>query len=180
MAVWYGVLWLGLGGSLCRPTSGASGHVQLLWLAILSFLLLHTFYWTNARMRAPLTGVIVVLSAVGWQAVFSVHPEGSRARPSTQVQLSVRKTKGVFCWLLQSCRHNGLSLIRKISSMICISLTPSSRTLAPADLLNASRKCDMIELCLDSFLKTPDIASLLKLCDKPVVVSCRRRKDGGN
>ncbi|MCP4784271.1 MAG: type I 3-dehydroquinate dehydratase [Fuerstiella sp.] len=64
--------------------------------------------------------------------------------------------------------------------MICISLTPSSRTLAPADLLNASRKCDLIELCLDSFLKTPDIASLLKLCDKPVLVSCRRRKDGGN
>lgn len=63
--------------------------------------------------------------------------------------------------------------------MICISVTPSSRTLAPADLLNASRKADIIELCLDHFIKAPDVADLLKLCDKPVIVSCRRRKDGG-
>ena len=64
--------------------------------------------------------------------------------------------------------------------MICISVTPSSRTLAPADLLNASRKADLIELCLDHFIKPPDVADLLKLCDKPVLVSCRRRKDGGH
>ncbi|MEQ9407753.1 MAG: type I 3-dehydroquinate dehydratase [Fuerstiella sp.] len=63
--------------------------------------------------------------------------------------------------------------------MICISVTPSSRTLAPADLLNASRKCDLIELCLDHFIKTPDVAELVKLCDKPLLISCRRRKDGG-
>ena len=63
--------------------------------------------------------------------------------------------------------------------MICISVTPSSRTLAPADLLNASRKADLIELCLDSFIKTPDVGDLLKLCDKPILVSCRRKKDGG-
>lgn len=63
--------------------------------------------------------------------------------------------------------------------MICISVTPSSRTLAPADLLNASRKCDLIELCLDHFIKTPDVADLMKLCDKPLLISCRRRKDGG-
>lgn len=63
--------------------------------------------------------------------------------------------------------------------MICISVTPSSRTLAPADLLNASRKADLIELCLDHFLKTPDVGDLLKVVDKPILVSCRRRKDGG-
>lgn len=63
--------------------------------------------------------------------------------------------------------------------MICISVTPSSRTLAPADLLNASRKADLIELCLDHFIKPPDVADLLKLCNKPVLVSCRRQKDGG-
>jgi len=64
--------------------------------------------------------------------------------------------------------------------MICISVAPSSRTLAPADLLNASRKADLIELCLDNFIKTPDVADLLKLCDKPLLISCRRKKDGGN
>lgn len=63
--------------------------------------------------------------------------------------------------------------------MICISVTPSSRTLAPADLLNASRKCDLIELCLDNFIKTPEVADLLKLCEKPILISCRRKKDGG-
>lgn len=63
--------------------------------------------------------------------------------------------------------------------MICISVTPSSRTLAPADLLNASRKADMIELCLDNFIKTPDVGDLLKLTDKPILISCRTRKEGG-
>lgn len=64
--------------------------------------------------------------------------------------------------------------------MICISVTPSSRTLAPADLLNASRKADLIELCLDNFLKVPDVGDLLKVVDKPILVSCRRKKDGGH
>ena len=63
--------------------------------------------------------------------------------------------------------------------MICISVTPISRKLAPADILNASRKCDLIELCLDHFKKKPEVAELLKLTEKPVLVSCRSRKDGG-
>lgn len=63
--------------------------------------------------------------------------------------------------------------------MICISVTPSSRTLAPADLLNASRKADVIELCLDNFIKTPDVGDLVKLCEKPILISCRPRKYGG-
>lgn len=63
--------------------------------------------------------------------------------------------------------------------MICISVTPSSRTLAPADILNASRKCDLIELCLDNFIKTPEVADLVKLSEKPLLISCRRKKDGG-
>lgn len=63
--------------------------------------------------------------------------------------------------------------------MLCISVTPSSRTLAPADMLNASRKCELIELCLDHFIRQPDVADLLKLTDRPVLISCRREKDGG-
>lgn len=63
--------------------------------------------------------------------------------------------------------------------MICISVTPSSRTLAPADLLNASRKADLIELCLDNFIKTPDVGDLVKMCEKPILISCRSKKDGG-
>ena len=63
--------------------------------------------------------------------------------------------------------------------MICISITPTSRKLAPADLLNASRKCDLIELCIDRFIKTPDLGELVKMVDKPILISCRREKDGG-
>lgn len=63
--------------------------------------------------------------------------------------------------------------------MICISVTPTSRTLAPADLLNASRHGDLIELCLDHFLKEPNVGELIKMVDKPILVSCRRPQDGG-
>lgn len=63
--------------------------------------------------------------------------------------------------------------------MICISVTPTSRTLAPADLLNASRRCDLIELCLDHFINEPNVGELLRMVDKPILVSCRSEKDGG-
>ena len=64
--------------------------------------------------------------------------------------------------------------------MICISVTPQSRRFAKADLLNASRQCDLIELCLDRLIKPPDMAELLSAVDKPVLVSCRRSEDGGH
>lgn len=64
--------------------------------------------------------------------------------------------------------------------MICITVTPESRTLAPADLLNASRHCDLIELCLDHFINEPNIGELVKMVDKPIMISCRSEKDGGN
>ncbi len=63
--------------------------------------------------------------------------------------------------------------------MICITVTPSSRTLAKADLLNAARYGDIIELCLDHFLNEPDVKDLITAVDKPMIVSCRRQADGG-
>ena len=64
--------------------------------------------------------------------------------------------------------------------MICITVTPTSRTLAPADLLNASRRCDLIELCLDHFIAEPNVGELIKMVDKPILVSCRSEKEGGS
>ena len=64
--------------------------------------------------------------------------------------------------------------------MICITVTPSSRKLAKADLLNAARHGDIIELCLDHFVKEPDVSDLIKSVDKPIIVSCRRQQDGGH
>ncbi len=64
--------------------------------------------------------------------------------------------------------------------MICIPIAPESRTLGRADLLNASRQADIVELCLDRFVVKPDVAELIAGLDKPVLVSCRRKKDGGS
>ncbi len=66
-AAWFVVLWLGLVGSLFAR-SERRAHKQLLWLAVVSFLLIHTFYWTNARMRTPLTAVLSVLAVCGWRS----------------------------------------------------------------------------------------------------------------
>ena len=63
--------------------------------------------------------------------------------------------------------------------MICISVTPGSRRLAKADLLNASRQGDLIELCLDHLVKSPDIADLIDSVEKPILITCRRSQDGG-
>ena len=63
--------------------------------------------------------------------------------------------------------------------MICITVTPTSRKLAKADLLNATRHGDIIELCLDHFVKEPDVSDLIQSVDKPIIVSCRRPQDGG-
>lgn len=63
--------------------------------------------------------------------------------------------------------------------MICITVTPTSRTLAKVDLLNAARQGDIIELCLDHLEKEPDVKDLISTVQKPVLVSCRRPQDGG-
>jgi 3-dehydroquinate dehydratase / shikimate dehydrogenase len=68
---------------------------------------------------------------------------------------------------------------RRTPAMICISVTPKSRKLAKADLLNAARHADMVELCLDHLIKQPDVADLISAVNKPLLVSCRRKEDGG-
>ncbi|MEQ9066744.1 MAG: hypothetical protein RLO18_08475, partial [Gimesia chilikensis] len=37
----------------------------LIWLLV-SFTIVHLFYWTNMRMRAPLVPAIALLSVFGW------------------------------------------------------------------------------------------------------------------
>jgi 3-dehydroquinate dehydratase/shikimate dehydrogenase len=64
--------------------------------------------------------------------------------------------------------------------MICISIAQESRRMALADMLNASRQCDLLEVRLDRFEKTADIGELLSHKPKPIIFSCRRPKDGGD
>jgi 3-dehydroquinate dehydratase/shikimate dehydrogenase len=63
--------------------------------------------------------------------------------------------------------------------MICISIAEESRRLALADMLNAARQCDLLEVRLDRFGKAPDVGELLSVKPKPVIMSCRRPRDGG-
>jgi 3-dehydroquinate dehydratase/shikimate dehydrogenase len=63
--------------------------------------------------------------------------------------------------------------------MLCVPVSSESRTLVKADLLNASRAGDLVELCLDQFARKPTVDELIASIRKPVIVSCRRRKDGG-
>jgi 3-dehydroquinate dehydratase/shikimate dehydrogenase len=63
--------------------------------------------------------------------------------------------------------------------MICISIAQESRRFALADMLNAARQCDLLEVRLDRFDKAPDLGELLAAKPKPVIMSCRRRRDGG-
>jgi 3-dehydroquinate dehydratase/shikimate dehydrogenase len=64
--------------------------------------------------------------------------------------------------------------------MICISINQESRRLALADMLNASRQCDLLEIRLDRFGKAPDLSELLSAKPRPVIMSCRRPRDGGH
>lgn len=63
--------------------------------------------------------------------------------------------------------------------MLCVPVASESRTLVKADLLNASRVADLIEVCLDRFTFRPDIRELVTAVRKPLIISCRRRREGG-
>lgn len=63
--------------------------------------------------------------------------------------------------------------------MICISVAPESRNFAKVDILNAAAQSDLVELCLDRLIKTPDIGDLIAGFETPILVSCRRPEEGG-
>lgn len=64
VGTWYTCIGIGLLASLMRLRRNTS--ILLLWVSVVSFLMVHSFYWTNTRMRAPLTGVLIVLAMTGW------------------------------------------------------------------------------------------------------------------
>lgn len=64
VGTWYVCIGIGLLASLMRLRRNTS--IPLLWVSVVSFLIVHSFYWTNTRMRAPLTGILIVLAMIGW------------------------------------------------------------------------------------------------------------------
>ncbi|MCA9061780.1 MAG: hypothetical protein KDA96_01895 [Planctomycetaceae bacterium] len=81
LRVWYGMLWAGiLLGTVpavrsiirwyVKPRRMESPYLPA-WLVVVvvAFLLMHTVYWTNARMRAPLMPILAVLAVAGYESV---------------------------------------------------------------------------------------------------------------
>lgn len=66
---WYVLVYAGLIAAFCMMAIRRDSRLLLLFLPIIGFFAMHTIYWTNARMRAPLTAVIAILSTVGWQCL---------------------------------------------------------------------------------------------------------------
>ena len=68
---WYAILWAGLILQLVNLGFRKLPEQQsmaILWLAILAFVILHSFYWSDTRMRAPVMPIMIVISVSGWQS----------------------------------------------------------------------------------------------------------------
>ena len=69
--VWYVLLWTGLILQITQVFFGKRSpqhrSMFMLWLVIFAFLAMHTVYWTDTRMRAPLMPIMIVISTSGWQ-----------------------------------------------------------------------------------------------------------------
>ena len=71
--VWYLVLWTGLIWQIIQACFGRNSteprSLVMLWLVILAFLVMHSVYWTDTRMRAPVMPIMIAISVAGWQSV---------------------------------------------------------------------------------------------------------------
>jgi hypothetical protein len=77
--VWYVLLWTGLILQITQVCFGKRSpqhrSMAMLWLVIFAFLAMHTVYWTDTRMRAPLMPIMIVISLSGWQIASSYFSE---------------------------------------------------------------------------------------------------------
>ena len=83
VGLWYGGVFLLAVTGLWRLGDQA-WQPSWLWglLLMVAFSAVHTVYWTNLRMRAPLMPVVCLLAAVGAQALVRAHTrDGSSLRP---------------------------------------------------------------------------------------------------
>lgn len=83
-SAWYVVVFVGLFAGVCTMVIRRDLQLMLLFLPILAFFAMHTVYWTNARMRAPLTALISVLAIRGWAWLVTMRTgRSSESRPTT-------------------------------------------------------------------------------------------------
>ncbi len=79
LSLWYGFLWAGLILRLLFIRRRKLSASEWLFCAcVLAFVLLHSVYWTDTRMRTPVMPMLTLLSAFGWcKAVETVRGGGS-------------------------------------------------------------------------------------------------------
>lgn len=80
MIAWYLMFWGGmLIGIVVVLGRGKWKQIQFP-LMILNVSIVHLFYWTDLRMRAPLIPLVAVLAVLGWQRIFGDRAEFSEPR----------------------------------------------------------------------------------------------------
>ena len=97
IAVWYGLIWIGLAAAIGRSIPVLRGMPGIrsesrihsvhslsdLWMIVLSFMLLHSVYWTDTRMRTPVMPFICIIAAVGWRSMFIFFSSNFTSKAST-------------------------------------------------------------------------------------------------
>ena len=100
IGLWYGLIWFGVVAAVIQSgknwwrfsRSVVSPELRLqtsladLWLTVLSFMLLHCFYWTDTRMRAPVMPIVCVIAAVGCQKLFRNDSRGTPSSTTSESQ----------------------------------------------------------------------------------------------
>jgi len=84
MVLWFSLLWFGMLVGIVRILRQGVREQILLPLMILNVSVVHLFYWTDLRMRAPLIPLVAVLAALGWQRLFGDRANSARSRDGDQ------------------------------------------------------------------------------------------------
>lgn len=70
MVIWFSLIWLGMLIGIAVILRRGLWEQILLPLMVLNVSVVHLFYWTDLRMRAPLVPLAAILAVSGWQAIF--------------------------------------------------------------------------------------------------------------
>ena len=84
IALWYLSLWSGSLAGIFVALRRYRWEELLLLLMILNVSLVHLFYWTDLRMRAPLIPIMAILAISGWQAILGVWKNVPQIRDAQQ------------------------------------------------------------------------------------------------
>lgn len=77
LSAWYGVLWMGLVMPvIVSYRMKLTIPERMCVLCVMAFVLMHTVYWTDTRMRTPVMPMLILLSVMGWNNAGSLIRSG--------------------------------------------------------------------------------------------------------